>query len=611
MPMDDLLQAVPKLISRIDSLEMDLKQTKLTMGNAIVKLVKKVNKLEGFLKRRNLVLTDSEDEEPEAQGRKSQDDPQDSSIQGLVTPPTTKSRSSDKGKEIQERKETKGRKVVSSLDFQNINAGAEKNSTAGEDKGQREGKAPMLSEETPKKSKEQFYKKKLAYCRSKKVGYLTKRKELSKYIWISPSTKNCRRKELTEQQKTRKAQYTMLGSELQGEEFAKRNEIKGHGENSAEEIELFEESQGRRLKEEKDDEAKDDESTKKSGKRRKQMARKGMHTSVDENDSEDSDKVGEHEESNTGTETPINPVPVAMKTPSVATYKIIKQGEKVDYNQIVREDGTDINGPEDKFKKGFWENEKNVYEEPLSTDSIWSELGQQKIISWRYYDTCRVHCLTLESMEVYMLSERKYLLSAEELLTLYGKSGCVHQLTNFHDQNRFEWIITPPWNLPYRCQGLTSPEQTATEYMRVDMVTVEPHRTYTFLVAKNGLLPSLMANETPKVLLLAWEKFFEIKNREKQHSPEDIQELIRKLLEDVQNISKELVEYINSPSWNRPAFYFDDDNDEESSILVRDIISELPLCVAITPEDPDDSLSMGDEHLSTNSRNEIGQIHKV
>ncbi|GKG42372.1 hypothetical protein Tco_0476670, partial [Tanacetum coccineum] len=36
MPMDDLLQAVPTLISRIDSLEKDLKQTKLTMRNAIV-----------------------------------------------------------------------------------------------------------------------------------------------------------------------------------------------------------------------------------------------------------------------------------------------------------------------------------------------------------------------------------------------------------------------------------------------------------------------------------------------------------------------------------------------------------------------------------------------
>ncbi|GJT43859.1 hypothetical protein Tco_0952574 [Tanacetum coccineum] len=88
--MDDLLQVVPQLISRIDSLETDLKQTKLTMGNALVKLVKKVKKLEGFLKRRNMVLSDSEEEEPEAQGRKSQDDPLDSSVQGLVTPSTTR-----------------------------------------------------------------------------------------------------------------------------------------------------------------------------------------------------------------------------------------------------------------------------------------------------------------------------------------------------------------------------------------------------------------------------------------------------------------------------------------------------------------------------------------
>ncbi|GJU22608.1 putative ribonuclease H-like domain-containing protein [Tanacetum coccineum] len=203
----------------------------------------------------------------------------------------------------------------------------------------------------------------------------------------------------------------------------------------------------KRLKEEKGDEAKDDESTKKSGKRRKQMARKGMNTSVDEDDSEDSDKVDEQEETNTGTETPINPVPVAMKTPSVATYKIIKQGEKGVY-QIVREDGTDIvyinfgamlksisrddltelyrivmnryglDGPEDKLEKGFWKCLRIMFEEPLSTDSIWSEIGQQKIVSWRYYDTSRVHCLNLESMDVYLLSDRKYPLSAEVCKTM-------------------------------------------------------------------------------------------------------------------------------------------------------------------------------------------------
>ncbi|GKE52095.1 hypothetical protein Tco_1487251, partial [Tanacetum coccineum] len=67
---------------------------KLTMGNAIVKLVKKVKKLKGLLKKIHVVLSDSEEEELEAQGRKIQDDPLASSVQGLVTPSTTKVKAS-------------------------------------------------------------------------------------------------------------------------------------------------------------------------------------------------------------------------------------------------------------------------------------------------------------------------------------------------------------------------------------------------------------------------------------------------------------------------------------------------------------------------------------
>nr|GEV30011.1 hypothetical protein [Tanacetum cinerariifolium] len=45
---------------------------------------------------------------------------------------------------------------------------------------------------------------------------------------------------------------------------------------------------------------------------------------------------------------------------------------------------------------------------------------------------------------------------------------------------------------------------------------------------------------------------------------------------------------------------YDDDNDEERSNSLHDnIISGLPPCSAITPDDPVDSLSMGDEHLNT------------
>ncbi|GKB12483.1 hypothetical protein Tco_0846406, partial [Tanacetum coccineum] len=566
MPMDDLLHEVPKLISRIDSLEMDLKQTKLTMGNAIVKLVKKVKKLEGFLKRRNMVLTDSEEEEPEAQGRKSQDDPQDSSVQGLVTPSTTKvkasgeeqeedispntleaaktlskvaslkPRSIDKGRRYKRRKEAKGKKVVSSLDFQEeVNTGAEKvntaegvstgstklstgseqvstvgdkKSTSSDDKGQREGKAPMISEETPKKSKEQILQEEASLAEAIRLDTLQK-EEVAKQVHLDSllAQRIAEEEELNEQQKKRKAQVqfeaqhytnedwdlirakieanaelskTMLGSELQGEDFAKKmvdlvnqrkkyfaeerarakrnkpmtqsqlktymmnylknqgtwklsqpkslsfEEVKKEFDNLVKQVESFapinfeatkaslkrfgEELQTKtpkRLKDDEDVEAKDDEPTKKSGKRRKQMARKGLHTSVDKDDSEGSDEDSEQDDSVTGTKTPINPVPVAMKTPSIATYKIFKQGEKGAY-QIVREDGTDVvyinfgamlkvisrddltelyrivmnrygmDGPEDDLEKVFWKYLKNMFEEPLSTDPIWSELPPEQ-----------------------------------------------------------------------------------------------------------------------------------------------------------------------------------------------------------------------------------------
>nr|GEY91358.1 hypothetical protein [Tanacetum cinerariifolium] len=91
--------------------------------------------------------------------------------------------------------------------------------------------------------------------------------------------------------------------------------------------------------------------------------------------------------------------------------------------------------------------------------------------------------------------------------------------------------------------------------------------------------------ETPKVLLLAWDRVFEIKDPfgNKQYKPKDSQELFRKLLNDVQNIHEELAEYINTPGWNHPAFYNNGDADD------------VDYTIAITPvlstEEPDNSLN--------------------
>ncbi|GJY23033.1 hypothetical protein Tco_0396691 [Tanacetum coccineum] len=618
----NLLDLVPRLESRVESLEKELSDTKQTLGTAILQLIEKVKKLEYKLrqKRKREETVDEEDAEGQDQDVPSPTDqgnkfatPEKSKDSGeaqaeQISPSTLeaaqiltnvasegfKGSQAPHGSKIYRRKpkstttptkvlvfeepaetqvntgstpsaqvntgevntaeqvNTAGEEVNTASEVNTgsikVNTGIEQVSAVGKDKGQREGKAPMLSEETPKKSKEQILQEEASLAEAIRLDSLQKEEE-TKQIHLDAllAQRIAEEEELTEQQKKRKAQvqfeaqhYTtedwdlirakieanaelsksMLGSDLQGEDFAKRmvdlvnqrkkyfaeerakakrnkpmtqsqlktyminylknqgtwkitqlkklsfEEVKEEFDKLVKQIESFapisfeatkaslkrfgEELQTKtpkRLKEEKDDEAKNDESTKKSGQRRKQMARKGMHTSVDDNDSDESDEVGEHEESNTGSETPINPVPVAMKTPSVATYKIIKQGEKGVY-QIVREDGTDIvyinfgammksisrddltelyrivmnrygmDGPEDKLEKGFWNCLRIMFEEPLSTDSIWSEIGQQKIVSWRYYDTCRVHCLNLESMEVYMLSERKYPLSAEVCQTM-------------------------------------------------------------------------------------------------------------------------------------------------------------------------------------------------
>ncbi|GKC07006.1 hypothetical protein Tco_0998616 [Tanacetum coccineum] len=75
LKLKELMAIVPKMVTKIDSLEKELKKTKQTLGHAVLTLVKKVKSLEVALKRmsKRVILSDSEDEETKNQGRKIQD----------------------------------------------------------------------------------------------------------------------------------------------------------------------------------------------------------------------------------------------------------------------------------------------------------------------------------------------------------------------------------------------------------------------------------------------------------------------------------------------------------------------------------------------------------
>nr|GEX04542.1 hypothetical protein [Tanacetum cinerariifolium] len=78
----------------------------------------------------------------------------------------------------------------------------------------------------------------------------------------------------------------------------------------------------------------------------------------------------------------------------------------------------------------------------------------------------------------------------------------------------------------------------------------------------------------------------ELTFKDKHCQPKDILKLFRRNHNDVQNIHEELAVYINTPSWDCPTVCYNNDDEKDSTI-------------AIIPKEPDNSLSMGDEHLDT------------
>ncbi|GJX88062.1 hypothetical protein Tco_0340076 [Tanacetum coccineum] len=200
----------------------------------------------------------------------------------------------------------------------------------------------------------------------------------------------------------------------------------------------------------KDEVVKEEEAevpVKKTGKRRKQKARKGINiakTAQDEFNNEREafvkDKV---KDASSESEIGVDVIPTATKPPTIVNWKIISQSSQKAAYQIIRRDGSDkiymsfgailkdfsrddlielyrlvikkygANRPEEMYDRVLWGDLKTMFDPPLSDDAIWSLPLQQKIINWRYYPTCAVHCLTLDASTIYMLADRKYPLSKD------------------------------------------------------------------------------------------------------------------------------------------------------------------------------------------------------
>ncbi|GJR23362.1 putative ribonuclease H-like domain-containing protein [Tanacetum coccineum] len=265
----ELMDIVPKLVTRIETLETELQQTKITYVKVVLTLVKRVKILEKALKRKTqkVVKSESDGEEPEDQGRIIQDindDPLVSLVResmkmkekstDFVTPikasgetqeedisPTileaaktlskvasqgvSKVKSTDKGKRYRRRARSVAKNINTGLDAEEeintgreeINIGIEEVSTGStkvdsgtaSKRGQREGKAPMVEEDiqATHKTKEQIRQEEAGLEEAIKLQAQMD-EEVAKQIHLDEmvAKRMAEEEALSEQQKKRKAQ---------------------------------------------------------------------------------------------------------------------------------------------------------------------------------------------------------------------------------------------------------------------------------------------------------------------------------------------------------------------------------------------------------------------
>ncbi|GJX68014.1 putative reverse transcriptase domain-containing protein [Tanacetum coccineum] len=368
-----------------------------------------------------------------------------------MDPVGVRSKLVDKGKRYKRRKESKGKYIDAGFEdistgFEDISTGFEEVNTGGlgvstgsgsvsSSRGQREGKAPMIVEDTqaPKRTKEQIQQEESSLAEAIRLQTVGE-EETAKQVHLDAllAKRSAEEEELTEQQKQTKAQvesFVPINIE------ATKAQLKRYGEELQTKI-----SKKQRIDvsdtEEKGGKVKEEEPVKRVGKRKKQKAMKGI--SIDK--SPQGDLETDKEESVEA----MNPTPLDTKSNIMANWKIFQQGERSIY-QIIRANGADtvymsfgamlkdftrddlielyrlvmqkygINRPEDAYDRVLWSDLMTMFDPPLNEDAIWSLPLQQKMISWRYYDKCAVHCLTLEACNIYMLADRKYPLSKDDI----------------------------------------------------------------------------------------------------------------------------------------------------------------------------------------------------
>ncbi|GJR48305.1 hypothetical protein Tco_1316408 [Tanacetum coccineum] len=124
---------------------------------------------------------------------------------------------------------------------------------------------------------------------------------------------------------------------------------------------------------------------------------------------------------NDGDDVTIDATPFSVKIP-IVDYKIHQEGKK-SFFQIIRAD------VKDRFKKTELVDYmdtfllltlKTMFVHHLK-DNVWNkQQGLVKVLNWKLFDSCGVHCVTMQSISYYLLVENMYPLTKHTLHQMFN-----------------------------------------------------------------------------------------------------------------------------------------------------------------------------------------------
>ncbi|GKE87460.1 hypothetical protein Tco_1564935 [Tanacetum coccineum] len=152
--------------------------------------------------------------------------------------------------------------------------------------------------------------------------------------------------------------------------------------------------------------------------------------------------------SDDGDDVTFEAIPLSTKSPTIVDYKIYKKGKK-SYFQIIKAEGNShMYLTFGKMLKNFdredlevlWSivkarfkktepvnymdiflhlNLKTMFEHHLK-DSVWkNQQGLVKVLNWKLYDSCGVHCVTMQNILYYLLVEKMYPLTKHTIHKMF------------------------------------------------------------------------------------------------------------------------------------------------------------------------------------------------